>query len=262
MKPYLNEPVVIKITAALFVPAGGGAPVHTDRRSYGLAFNTGHSSTYRFADGTVLTCHSGQCIYLPMGSTYTVDRSEPSDHLGDGVHAVNFLLEKPLFDGPVLLSVRSCAAFLSAFVHSEKAWRQKLPGYRETCFAQLYTLLGILNQERESYMPASRTRRTLAPALAYIDENFTDGSFSLCYLAKLCGVSEPYLRRLFQGIFGMPPARYVRHKRLMYARELLDTGEYGISQAASEAGFNDAAYFSREFKKAFGASPNRYRSGL
>lgn len=260
MKLFQNEPVVTKITAVLFVPAGGGTPVHPHRKAHGLAFNTDHSSTYRFSDGRVLTCRSGQCIYLPMGCSYTVDRSTPSEDPAAGVHAVNFLLDAPLADEPFLCSVRSQTAFLTAFRHAQTAWRQKQKGHREVCFSQLYLLLSMLEGEG-SYLPASRTMERLEPALACIDRDFTGQLPSVAGLAALCSVSEPYLRRLFQSAFGMSPACYIRHKRLLYARELLDTGEYSVTQAAAAAGFNDAAYFSRAFKETFGASPASLLSG-
>lgn len=258
MELFQNEPVVQKITAALFVPAGSGTPVHTNRRAHGLAYNTEHTAIYRFSDGTVLTCGPGQCIYLPQGCSYTVDRTEASPEPSSGVHAINFFMEAPLADRPVLLSIRSQAAVLSAFFHAENAWRQKRPGYREVCFSRLYALLGILAQEREAYTPVSRTMALLAPALSCIDEGFTTQELTAEYLSQLCGVSQPYLRRLFHSAFGMPPAQYVRHKRLLYARELLQTGEYSVTQAASAAGFNDLAYFSRAFKRAFGILPSRW----
>lgn len=254
----LNEPIITQITAAVFVPAGGGAPVHTNRRAHGLAYNASHTSTYRFSDGRVLTCHSGQCIYLPMGCSYTVDRTEPSADPAAGVYAINFMTEGTVAAEPAVFSVRSQTAFLTAYQHARNLWRQKQPGYRELCFAQLYTLLGIVRQEREEYTPAGQAVKKLEPALTYIQERFTRQEIPVDQLAIVCGVSQPYLRRLFRSAFGMPPAQYVRHKRLRYARELLDTGEYSVSQAAAAAGFNDTAYFSREFKAAFGTVPSRY----
>ena len=258
MESILNEPIVTQITAAVFVPAGGGTPVHTNRRAYGLAYNTGHTSTYRFSDGRSFCCHSGECILLPMGSSYTVDKTEPSEDPTAGVHAVNFLLEGSPVAEPTVFTVRSQGIFLSALQQARRAWWQKDPGYRELCLAQVYTLLAVLAQERLPHIPTSRAVKLLEPALAYIREQFTQQEIPAERLATLCGVSQPYLRRLFHSAFGMPPARYIRHKRLLYARELLDTGEYSVSQAAAGAGFNDTAYFSREFKAVFGMAPSRY----
>ena len=256
MELFQNEPVVTKITAALFVPAGGGTPIHTNRKAHGLAFNTEHTTTYRFFDGTVLTCHSGQCIYLPQGSSYSVDITEASQDPTAGVYAINFLLEKPLADQPVLLTPRAKADVLSAFSHAQGAWKQKRPGHREVCLSQLYMLLSILGREQEDYRQQTGAVAMLTPALQYIRENYTAEEIPVAALAKLCGVSQPYLRRLFHSAFGMPPARYIRHTRLMYARELLLTGEYTVTQAALACGFRDNAYFSREFKKATGQLPS------
>lgn len=256
MKLFQNEPVVQKITAALFVPAGSGAPVHTNRSAHGLAYNVDHTTTYRFSDGQVLVCSPGQCVYLPRGCSYTVDRVEPSPEPDAGVHAINFLLEAPLSDKPFLLTVRS-KAVLSFFSHAENSWRQKRPGCRELCLSQLYAIFAALAQQQEEYSPLSRRETVLAPAISYIDENFTTREITVPELSRLCGVSQPYLRRLFHSAFGMPPARYIRHKRLLYARELLQTGEYSVAQAAAAAGFNDTAYFSREYRKFVGHSPSQ-----
>jgi AraC-like DNA-binding protein len=231
--------------------------VHANRRTHGIAFNTAHTTIYRFSDGTVLTCQSGQCIYLPQGSSYTVDRTEASGDPAAGVHAINFCLEAPLAERPFVLHVRAHSQFLSAYEQAEKLWRQRRPGYRESCFSQLYSLLSMVVQEGNGYVNTSRSLLLITPALEYIRENLTSQELTAPHLAQLCAVSQPYLRRLFRSAFGMPPAQYVRHRRLIYARELLETGEYSVSRVAVAAGFNDTAYFSREFRKAFGISPSK-----
>ena len=75
-------------------------------------------------------------------------------------------------------------------------------------------------------------------------------------LAKLCGISENYFRKLFLLEFGISPSKYIRNKRLMLARDLLNSGEFSVSDAAMASGFNDISYFSREYKKMWGVNPS------
>ena len=260
MLPILNEPVVLKITATLFVPAGSGAPVHRNRSAHGLAFNIAHSTVYRFGDGRVLTCQPGQLIYLPQGSSYTVDRSAPSEDPAAGVHAINFHLAEPLFETPFVISFRNRFGMLAAFQQSQAAWRQKQTGYREVCFSRLYTIFTLLLQSPGEAGHGSRAATLLTPAMARIHETFTHQELPVAQLAELCGISQQYLRRLFHDVCGCSPAIYIRNLRLRYARELLSTGEYTVSQAAVTAGFIDSAYFSREFRKFTGQSPSDYRA--
>ena len=88
--------------------------------------------------------------------------------------------------------------------------------------------------------------------------HYTDEIISVPFLSELCGVSEQYLRRLFQAEFGYSPAIYIRLLRLEYAKSLLETNEYSVTDIAMLSGFNSPAYFSREFKKEYGVSPKAF----
>lgn len=257
-----NELIVTGITVAIFIPVGTGAPVHKDRTKHGLAFNLGCDSVYHFSTGKSLTCHAGQCIYLPQGSTYTVEHQLPSEPLipDAGTYAINFFLADPAPAAePVVLSVRGKDKALSFFSKAEIAWRQKSPGYYEDCLINLYQLFKLLRQESATYSSQERILNKLTPALQHIEANYTNETISLPYLAELCGMSEPHLRKLFRAAFSTTPSNYIRNMRINYAKDLLHSGEYSVAAAASLSGFNDLSYFSREFKKATGISPNKYR---
>lgn len=258
MELLKQTPVICQITAAVFVPAGGGVPVHRNRKAHGLAFNVDHMTTYRFADGKTLVCQPGQCIYLPKGADYTVDRTERSANPGAGVYAINFQLLEPDVNEPCIFQVRGREEMLSCFQRAVKAWRQRGVGFSEECFIDLYKIIKLLKKEVCSYAPMDKARQLLEPALRFIDANYTEQNISVSYLAELCGVSQPYLRKLFQVAFSVSPAVYMRNLRLDLAKELLRSGEYSVTQAAVLSGFNDTAYFSREFKKFTGVSPQEY----
>jgi len=255
--------VVSKIRIAIFVPPGNAKHIHNNRPGHGFAFSINSCTTYRFNTGKVLTCHPGQCIYLPKGSTYTVDSlpegSSCTDTLNAGTYAINFhLLDDTSKHEPFILNLRGKDKALSLFSKAESVWRQKSIGYQEDCFCALYHLVKLFKKEVTTYSHLDGILSRLTPALHYIEVNYTTENISLPHLAQLCGISESYLRKLFNSAFSVSPSVYIRNMRLNYAKELLRTGEYSVTSVALMSGFNNATYFAREFKKATGVSPNKY----
>ena len=255
---FFNEEVVInKIVAVVFVPHGRGKPVHRNRPTHGFAFNFGCATTYRFDTGETLVCRANELIYLPKGANYTV-KPDDNTQKNVGVYAVNFLLENEKNFPPKLISVKSQTTLLSLFTKLSMAWRKKEVGYQEECFSRIYSIIKTLKTDLSHYIPAKKSREILAPALLHIDNYHLTETITTAQLAKLCNISEPYLRKLFQNLFGVSPIVYIRNLKIEYAKELLLSAEYSVTEIAMMTGFNDAAYFSREFKKATGISPNGY----
>lgn len=82
---------------------------------------------------------------------------------------------------------------------------------------------------------------------------------SLERLARVCGVTAPYLSRVFRKSTGMTVMHYVTQSRLWAAELMLrDTGER-ISDIAKLAGFASVHSFDGIFRRAHGMSPSQYR---
>ena len=258
----LDENVTVsQIAVALYLPQGKGRPIHRDRPTHGIVFNVGCVSIYHFESGEELTVRSGDCVYLPKNSNYTAQRFEISDTKGSGVYAINFLtLDAQESNRPWTMPIKGKDELISLFSKAASAWSKQDVGYHEECYAALYRILRRLKREHSQYAPKEKIAAALAPALRYIDEHYQTESIPISKLASLCGVSEAYLRRQFQKVFAVSPAVYVRNLRIRYAKDLLCNGAYSVTQAATLSGFNDVAYFSREFKKQFGKTPLKYRS--
>ena len=262
MNLFDKDIIVSKIVLTLFMPKGKGAPIHKNRPSHGLVFNVDCSATYHFETGEVLTCGSGECIYLPKGSNYTAERTMIMDTPQRGVFAINFLLLDDEFEHkPFVLHIRGRDEMISLFSKAEVAWRKKGVGFYEECMIDLYQIIRIIKKETSRYSSEQRSLQILSPALEYINENYTNENITLSQLASLCKISQTYLRKLFHNVFSVSPAVYMRNLRIKYAKELLASGEYSVTDAATLAGFNDISYFSREFKKQTGFSPKEYEEG-
>lgn len=94
-----------------------------------------------------------------------------------------------------------------------------------------------------------------------IETRLSDPDLSLEHVARLNGVSTRYLQKLFAEQ-GETFRGYRRKRRLERSRADLVSPLYvnlSITEICFRWGFNDAAHFSRAFRKAFGQSPRDYR---
>lgn len=91
----------------------------------------------------------------------------------------------------------------------------------------------------------------IALAAASLDARLAGGAVRLADIAGPTGLSEGRLRHLFAAEIGAPFRRYVLWRRLRAAIMALQTGE-GLTGAAHDAGFADAAHLARTIKRMFG----------
>ncbi|MBR1521613.1 MAG: helix-turn-helix transcriptional regulator [Bacteroidaceae bacterium] len=87
-----------------------------------------------------------------------------------------------------------------------------------------------------------------------VEENYTS-PISLDELAYLSGRSLSSFKREFQDIYGEPPARWIREKRLSKAHEMLQSSSLSVADIAYSLGFENPTHFSRIFKQQYGTSP-------
>lgn len=260
---FENEMVVTKIVLALFMSGNQGRPILKDRPTHGLVLNVGCTASYSFDDGETLVCHDGECIFLPKGANYNAKRYDITESKESGVYAINFLtLSDENMNAPWVMKIKGENEIVSLFSKASRAWMKKETGFYEECFSDLYRIIKQIKKESAQYYHQQKTLELLTPALQYINENYTSEVISVAKLAELCHVSEVYLRKMFQNAFSVPPAVYMRNLRLQYAKELLQTEEYSVTDVAMMSGFNDTAYFVREFKRAVGVPPSAYRKEM
>ena len=89
--------------------------------------------------------------------------------------------------------------------------------------------------------------------------NHFDTSISIEEMSKMANMSSATLRRLFKQHTGKSPSEFlIELKMTVAAKKILETDER-ISDIAYMVGIEDPNYFSRVFKKHFGATPHAYR---
>ena len=111
--------------------------------------------------------------------------------------------------------------------------------------------------QKEIYIP-EKQYKAIKPAIEYITENFLKDKISVTELAKLCNISEPYLKKLFIKKFGVSPIKYIVQLKINYACDLLKSKRYTILQVAVNCGYSSISFFSRQSKEYVGISPTQF----
>jgi two-component system response regulator YesN len=111
------------------------------------------------------------------------------------------------------------------------------------------------------YKRNDTTRSFVTKAQEYVADHYADQDLSVDFICNYLGVSSAYFSTVFKKETGKTFVGYLTDYRMEKAeRMLLETDEktYVIAQ---EVGYSDPNYFSYVFKKQFGVSPSKYKSG-
>lgn len=92
--------------------------------------------------------------------------------------------------------------------------------------------------------------------IRYIDNNLTE-DLSYRAIGEQFHISEKSLYKLFRQETGFSLGRYIRERRIIKAKSLLNAGSSAF-EAAADAGFQDYSVFYRSFTNAIGVSPAQY----
>ncbi|HMQ45965.1 MAG TPA: two-component regulator propeller domain-containing protein [Saprospiraceae bacterium] len=91
-----------------------------------------------------------------------------------------------------------------------------------------------------------------------MERHMDDSEFSVDQLAVALNMSRVKLYRKLKGLTGKSPNQIIRGFRLKRAAQLLENGQYNVSDVTYMVGYNDLRSFREQFKKEFGVSPSKY----
>lgn len=125
---------------------------------------------------------------------------------------------------------------------------------------------------KAGYRPCLRCRPDSAPfspawkgvettflrAMQLIDSGALN-SGSIVDLATRLGISDRYLRTLFDNYIGVSPKQYSLYSQLMFAKQLLHTSSMSITHVGFASGFNSTRRFNDAFQKELQLSPSQIR---
>ena len=172
--------------------------------------------------------------------------------VSDALALLNSILEGVEGSGKMYPAVSLSKNVLPVFERFDTA--EALPEneraiYVKTLLSELMVFLSVSGGEQIAINEGELGARVIR----YLNENLSR-DVSLDTLARRFFVSKYYLCRAFKKHNGVSVHGYINHKRVMYAKQLIEQGETA-SGAAYKVGFGDYSAFYRAYVKIIGKAP-------
>jgi len=143
----------------------------------------------------------------------------------------------------------SIISIFDRFEAAESLPQKEAKEFRKLLASEIVLLLSVAARES---IPRDEGELG-ARVIKYLNEHI-DRDASLDKLAKHFFVSKYYLCRAFKKHNGISVHGYINQKRVMYAKQLIESGE-SASSAAYKVGFGDYSAFYRAYVKHVGHAP-------
>ena len=95
--------------------------------------------------------------------------------------------------------------------------------------------------------------------MGIMEENLENSGLTVDELVSKVGIGRSVFFKKLKSLTGLAPVEFIREVRVKRAAQLIETGQYTISQVTYMVGCNDPRYFSRIFKQRFGITPTEYK---
>ncbi len=95
--------------------------------------------------------------------------------------------------------------------------------------------------------------------MVVMEQNIDNAGLTVDELVSKIGVGRSVFFKKLKSLTGLAPIEFIREVRVKRAAQLIESGEFTISQVTYMVGCNDPRYFSRIFKQRFNITPSEYR---
>lgn len=86
--------------------------------------------------------------------------------------------------------------------------------------------------------------------------------YTIPYLAHAAGLNEFKLKTGFKAVYGQPVFDFLSDNRMKLAIQLLETGNYSVSEIAYRCGYNHPTNFCAAFRRRFQLRPTDYKKNV
>ena len=155
------------------------------------------------------------------------------------------------------------ATYLKARVENLLSQRRKLQSlYRDnlmnnTHVSSLSTSEEAATEEEKLPDMSPNDRKFMDKLVELMEANMDNGD-----LVREVAVSRSVFFKKLKTLTGLAPIEFIKEMRINRAAQLIETGEFNMTQISYMVGINDPRYFSKCFKSKLGMTPTEYRDNL
>jgi DNA-binding response OmpR family regulator len=105
-------------------------------------------------------------------------------------------------------------------------------------------------------------RKFMNKLMELMEKNMDNGELIVDDLVKELAVSRSVFFKKLKTLVGLAPIEFIKEMRIKRAAQLIETGEFNMTQISYMVGINDPRYFSKCFKQKFNMTPTEYRDRI
>lgn len=102
-------------------------------------------------------------------------------------------------------------------------------------------------------------RKFMDKLMGLMEQNIDNGELVVDDLVRELAVSRSVFFKKLKSLTGLAPIEFIKEIRIKRATQLIETGEYNMTQISYMVGINDPRYFSKCFKAQVGMTPTEYK---
>ena len=215
---------------------------------------------FKLNNGKIITATDNDLLYFPPDVTYkstwltSEDNETYAIHFSIMLNDVDLTLSDNVFKVLNDKNQTICSLFSDVYELS----KQNNAGNNIKIKANFYEILHLLTPYLYGKIE-NGYKNPIYFAINYIESNLYS-EINVDNLAKLVNMCNSAFRQKFKQVTGVSPIKYKNNLLIKKAKTLLSSGEFTVSEVASQLNFNDIYYFSRLFKQVTGVSPNEFKS--
>ena len=223
------------------------------------SYNNSHIIGYKLS-GTALHDFGYKKMSLDRGCVYFLNQSEPYHVkvLENGESfSVHFTTDAPIDTHSFFVKAENRSEIMKCLEKIEALYLSK--GECNELSMHFYRLCTLIGEVKNREYAPKNEKITLCRE--YMDLHFREND-CLEKSAALSGVTRRRFNDIFKNTFDITPAKYINSKRMEYAKGLILSGAFQVSDIAVMCGFLDVYYFSKAFKAETGQTPTAFKKGV